>query len=114
MSEVTFTIDSKTFSANIFDNATAQYLLDKLPLSITMHDLNNNEKYHKFNERFPTNTLEVEHINKGDIMLYQDSYLVIFYKSFDATYRYTPIGTITNPDSLEDINHKSDIDITIK
>ncbi|WP_057511552.1 cyclophilin-like fold protein [Staphylococcus sp. NAM3COL9] len=114
MSKVTFTIDSITFSANIFDNVTSQYLLEKLPLSITMHDLNNNEKYHDFNDAFPTNMQEIKHIHKGDIMLYQDSYLVIFYKSFTTTFSYTPVGTITHPDSLDVLNSISDVDITIK
>ncbi|MGO1989727.1 cyclophilin-like fold protein [Mammaliicoccus vitulinus] len=105
--------DTTVFSVSLFDNETTQHLLERMPLSITMHDLNNNEKYYNFNATFPTNTQKIKRVHKGDIMLYQDSYLVIFYKSFNTTFKYTPVGTITNPESLDVLNNISDIDVLI-
>ena len=40
-------------------------------------------------------------INKGDVMLYQDNCLVIFYKSFSSSYSYTKIGHIKDTSELE-------------
>jgi hypothetical protein len=38
------TVGDQTFSAELYDNPTARDLLDQLPLSITMDDLNRLEK----------------------------------------------------------------------
>ena len=40
-------------------------------------------------------------INAGDIMLYGNNCLVVFYKSFDTTYSYTKIGHIDNLPNLD-------------
>ena len=45
------------------------------------------------------------HIEAGDIMIFGDNCLVVFYKSFDTTFGYTKIGHIQN---IEDLG-KNDI-----
>ena len=44
----------------------------------------------------PSNPAKPDHIQSGDIMLFGDDCLVIFYKSFDTNYRYTKIAHIAN------------------
>ena len=69
-----------------------------------MSELNGNEKYIYLNTTLPTNTSNPKHINSGDVMLYGDNCLVIFYKSFDTSYSYTKIGHIDNLDNLGNSN----------
>ena len=67
-----------------------------------MNDLNDNEKYVYLDESLPTNTFSPKHIESGDVMLYGDNCLVIFYKSFSTNYDYTKIGQIDNLPNLGD------------
>jgi len=62
-----------------------------------MEELNGNEKYIFMSNTFPTNETTPKRIEKGDVMLYGNNCLVIFYKSFDSKgYSYTKIGHIDN------------------
>ena len=47
-------------------------------------------------ESLPTNTYSPKYIEAGDVMLFGDNCLVIFYKSFDTSYSYSKIGHINN------------------
>ncbi len=101
-------INDKEYEVILENNSTTNKLMELLPIEIKMRDLNENEKYVYLNETFPTNEKSVKQINKGDIMLYGDNCLVIFYKSFETSYSYTRIGYIKD---LEDLTNDS---ITIK
>ena len=88
------TIGSQTFTATLFDNETATALKAMLPLTLTMNELNGNEKYYHFSTTFPTNASNPGTIQTGDVMLWGDNSLVLFYKTFTTSYSYTKIGHI--------------------
>lgn len=94
------TIGSQTFTATLFDNETATALKTMLPLTLTMNELNGNEKYYHFSTTFPTNASNPGTIHTGDVMLWGDNALVLFYKTFTTSYRYTKIGRIDNASGL--------------
>jgi flavodoxin len=95
------TINNKEYTLNLEDNATSRKLVELLPLETKMQELNGNEKYVYLSESFPTDSYKPERINKGDVMLFDNSCIVIFYKSFDNKgYNYTKIGHIDNLDDL--------------
>ena len=101
-------INNKEYIINIENNDTTNELIKLLPLELDMKDLNNNEKYIYLNNNLPTNEYNPNYINKGDVMLFGNNCLVIFYKSFNTSYSYTKIGHIDNLDDLDNNN------ITIK
>lgn len=103
-------IDNKDYIINLENNETVSDLLNILPLNLTMNELNNNEKYVYLDIELKSNPQNPKHINKGDVMLYGNNCLVIFYKSFDTNYNYTKIGHIKD---LEDLGTSS-IEIEIK
>lgn len=74
------------------DSARAFYQM--LPLSLTMNELNGNEKYYYFSEDLPTQAYVPSVIQTGDLMLYGSDCLVLFYDSFQTSYRYTRLGKI--------------------
>ena len=101
-------IDNETYNAKLEENETAQAFMNMLPQEYNMNELNGNEKYIYLDNTFPTNSYNPKHIEKGDIMLYGNNCLVVFYKSFDTSYSYTKIGHIEN---LQDLENKN---VTIK
>ena len=114
MQNIIITIKNKKYEAILYDNSTTKELIKKFPITITMSDLNGNEKYYNFSKSFSTSSENVANINKGDIMLFGDNCLVIFYKSFSTHYKYTKLGYIKNTEDLENSFGKGDILITFE
>ena len=106
-------IDNKTFTVIVENNKTVKELYQKLPITLTMSDLNNNEKYCYLDFTLPTDSKSVKNIKKGDVMLFGNSCLVIFYKSFTTSYSYTKIGYIENPADIETVLGKKDIKVVL-
>ena len=104
MNSVNIIINGKEYNLNLEDNNTTKELLDILPLSISMNELNGNEKYYYLDDNLSTNSYNPGTINKGDVMLYGNNCLVIFYKTFNTSYSYTKIGHIDNLDDLDSGN----------
>ena len=104
ISSVKVTIDGKEYIVQLEDNETTKAFLNLLPLEFSMNELNGNEKYAYLDNTLPTNSSDHIKINSGDIMLYGNDCLVIFYKSFNTSYSYTKIGHIDNLDDLGDEN----------
>ena len=99
--EITIRIGDKAFAATLADNATATAFKKLLPLSITMTELNGNEKLARLPGTMPARASTPSSIQTGDMMLYGSNTLVLFYKSFSTTYSYTEIGQIDDPAGLE-------------
>ena len=102
--DMTTTIDidihGTTFTAQLENNATARTFLNLLPTTLTMDELNGNEKYHYLNSPLPSEPQRVGTIHTGDIMLYGNDCIVVFYQTFRTPYSYTRIGSITDPTQL--------------
>ena len=96
VSSLNIVINNDNYVLNLESNETVTKLLELLPLEVEMSELNGNEKYIYLDESLPTNSSNPKHINSGDVMLFGDNCLVIFYKSFDTSYSYTKIGHIDN------------------
>lgn len=103
MYQITLRINGKDFSAKLYQTETAKNIMQKLPLSITMDELNGNEKFYYFSESFPTQTERVSSIHAGDLKLYGSSCLALFYESFSTSYSYTSLGYVENPGELAEV-----------
>ena len=111
--KINLTINGNDFTAMFYDNETTRELLNRLPLEISMSELNGNEKYYYFDESLPTNSYRPGNISTGDIMLYGNDCLVIFYENFETPYSYTRLGKIDNVDNLKNALGNGNVNVTI-
>jgi len=98
---MTVTVGDKLFTAVLYDNRTADELYSRLPLTLDMRELNGNEKYYNLDKSLKSKSSPAGHISKGDIKLFGDDCLVLFYEGFMSGYSYTNIGYIENAEGLE-------------
>ena len=104
MDVVKVKINDDEYELKLSDNETAKEFLKLLSLNIKMKELNGNEKYYYLKDSLPSNPQMVGQIEKGDVMLYGDDCIVIFYKTFTTTYSYTKIGHIDGLNELSSEN----------
>lgn len=97
---ITIQVGNKNFRATLYDNDSTRALTAKLPLTLNMDELNGNEKFYFFPEKFPTNSEQVGSIKTGDLMLYGSDCLVLFYKNFSTSYSYTRLGYVEDANGL--------------
>lgn len=111
---ITVNAGGKSFSAQLYDNETAQAFSDMLPMTLDMQELHGNEKYYYMEGSLPTDSSAVGKINSGDIMLYGDDCVVLFYDSFSTQYSYTKIGRIDNPSGLAEAVGNGNVTVEFK
>ena len=104
MSNIKVIINDHSYDLKLEDNSTAEEFIRLLPQEFSMKELNGNEKYVYIDNYLTTDSYNPKLIEEGDVMLYGNNCLVIFYKSFETTYKYTKIGHIDNLTDLGDEN----------
>ena len=113
-STIVVTINNKEFKAQLDDSAAAKEFYEMLPLSVTMTEMNGNEKYYVLPDELTNEDKKVGSIEAGDIMLYSSDYLVLFYDSFQTSYSYTTLGKIDNPQGLKEAVGNGDVTISFQ
>ena len=96
MIDIKIIIDNKEYLLNLENSETTEEFLKLLPIELTMNELNGNEKYSYLNSTLPSDSHKIKEIKKGDVMLFGNNCIVLFYKDFNTNYSYTSIGHIDN------------------
>ena len=107
-------IGNKNYTAKLYKNAATKTLIKKLPMIISMNELNGNEKYFYLPYDLPTNEKLPKRIHTGDLMLFGSDCLVLFYKGFETSYEYTKLGYVVDPTGLEEMLGKRNVTVTIE
>lgn len=99
--KIKITVGSASFAVTTYDNATARGFLALLPMTVTMNDVNRNEKFRRLQNNLPTSPEIPPKINVGDLMLYGADGLVLFYETFTTSYSYSKIGYMKDASGLK-------------
>ena len=114
MKKIKVIVGESEFTATLYDNECARDFSNMLPLTLDMSDLHSNEKYYYLNTSLPVLSNNTDNIYEGDIKLFQDNCLVLFYDDFSNSYSYTDIGKIDDADGLKQALGNGNITITFE
>jgi len=114
MSEIKITIAGKNFTAIPANTPAAAKFLKRLPLTLRMNELNGNEKYAGLSDKLPADPVCPGRITGGELMLYGNSTLVLFYEPFPTSYSYTRIGKITDIRGLKEAVGQESVTVTFE
>jgi len=105
-------VGTHRFTVALYDTPAAKALVQMLPATFEMSDLNDNEKKVRLPRPLPTTVVRPGTIRAGDVLLWGDDTLVVFYKTFDSSYSYTRIGRIDSPGDLQRVLGPADVRVT--
>lgn len=111
---ITIRVGDRSFAATLEENATARAFAALLPMTVTMNELNGNEKYHYLSENLSTDSYRPGTIRNGDLMLYGSNCVVLFYETFSSSYSYTRIGRLDNPSGLASALGRGNVSVTFE
>lgn len=111
--QLVITFGDEQLKATIEDNATTRDLIEQLPMTITMHDLYNREKYVEISGLAVEET-NISHYSKGDISYWTPGEaFVIYYKGNQEPLN----GLVKMGEILKGVellaNYPGDIEVTI-
>ena len=109
--DIEITVGGKTFTAEIEDSETGRAFCALLPMTLNMSELNGNEKYHYLSNGLPSNAQYYGTIQAGDLMLYGNSCVVLFYGNAGG-YSYTRLGRLTSTAGLAEAVGSGDVSVT--
>ena len=112
--QIRVTIGGQSFLLDLENNGTARAFKNLLPAALQMEELNGNEKYFYMNRTLPANAKKPGTIKAGDLMLYGDDCLVLFYETFQSDYSYTKIGHLSSVEGLQDAVGESSVKVAFR
>lgn len=110
---INITIDGTTYTAVLDDNDSAKEVYRMLPLNITMNELNGKEKTYYINNSFSTDPTYTGTVKAGDIVLFGNDNLRLFYKTFSTSTNYTKIGSINDASKFKQDIKFGDVKVSI-
>ena len=107
-------VGGRVFAATLEDNAAAREFASRLPLTLSMSELNGNEKYCYLDKPLPAAAKSVSTIESGDLMLWQNNCVVLFYKTFSSGYSYTRLGRLDSADGIAGAVGRGEVSVTFE
>ena len=105
-------VGTQRFAVTLEDNPTAHALVQLLPMTLEMAELNGNEKHGRLPRSLPSDAMRPGTIRTGDVLLYGNDTLVVFYQTFRSSYSYTRIGRIEDSAGLAQALGPADARVT--
>lgn len=106
-------VGDESFTAVLEDNDSVKALVGRLPMTMEMEEMNGNEKFCYLQEALPAAAENIGQIRSGDLMLFGDDCLVLFYEDFHTSYNYTRLGHIKDVSGLKAALGSGDVTVSI-
>lgn len=104
------TVNGRTLTATLEDNATTRALAERLPMTLPMLDLYNREMCYRFPEALPTDNARTRGYEVGEIVYYPPMHsFVIMYAQNGERFQMQTIGRIDS--GVEVFNRIGNVDV---
>lgn len=107
-------VGESIFSATLEDNETVRAFVSRLPMTVTMTEMNGNEKYYTLSHSLPVAPYRPGVIETGDLLLWGNNTVVLFYDRLSSPYSYTRLGKIDRTEGLKSAVGYGDVEITFE
>lgn len=108
-------VGGKVFSGSLAETEVGEELASRLPLTLDMSELAGNEKYCFTQEEFPGGEETPSELHAGEIWIYSDDCIVLFYKDHaNPGYDYKFAGSLDDASGLEEAVGTGDVQVTIR
>lgn len=114
MTQLALSVNGETYTVTLAGNEAAAQFAALLPLTLTLDELNGNEKYAYLDTPLPTDAYTPGSIHTGDLMLFGSSCLVLFYEDFSSGYSYTRLGTVDDAAGLAEAVGSGSVTVTFQ
>lgn len=112
---VSLSVGDKNFTVILHDNELAQVIIEEMPFTLIMDDYAAKEKTAELTFFLPSSdTTSPARINKGELYVWSEKSLVIFYTSFLNSYAYVPMGYIEDVKVLEEALGNGSVEVTFR
>ena len=102
--------DNEEIEISVMNQEILQQIIGYLPQTLSLNELNGNEMYADLPFKVAAKSQDSDKVRAGDVRLYGNQTLVIFYKDHETSYRYNKIGEIKDLSQLDIlINSKNTI-----
>ncbi|MDO5852828.1 MAG: cyclophilin-like fold protein [Thermoplasmata archaeon] len=112
VTKILMTVGDETFTITLADTDAAHEFASMLPMTLSMSDLNWNEKYAYLDTSLTASSSRVGAVSAGDLMLFGEECVVVFYESFSTSYTYTRLGTVDDPSGLAEALGSGSVTVT--
>lgn len=112
--QITLVVGEKQYTATLVNNEATKLLLERLPMTLKMNEMNGNEKYIYLPQALVMQSEKPGQIHSGDLMLYGSDCLVLFYKDFTTAYSYTRLGQLDNAEGLASVLGTGPVEVTLQ
>lgn len=103
---------NKCFDAVLYDVKAAKEFYSMLPLTMDMSAMQH-EKYFYLNRTLTSEPKRVGNIEEGDVMLWGNNCIVLFYESFFSNYSYTKLGKTENTQGFAEALGQGEVTVTV-
>ena len=107
------TVGTASFDATVEDSATGRAFVNALPMTLTMKDQGRNCKVYNLDIALPVNASQPDGIHAGDLLLYRNNGLMLYYQDASAYYAYTRLGNISDVTGLAEALGAGEATVTI-
>lgn len=112
--DILIRVGGKILSATLEDNETVRAFVSRLPMTVTMTEMNGNEKYYTLSHSLPVSSYRPGTIEAGDLLLWGSNTVVLFYDRLSSPYSYTRLGKINQTEGLKSAVGYGDVEVTIE